>query len=99
MAPSSWPHPHHPIVDGQPSTETVEVFLHRPDLTDELVAWSGGKVVTPVNGGPVVVVPGRDNATKRIVGLGDYAVKVADKHFHASPAAGFATRYQPEGDG
>jgi hypothetical protein len=96
MAPSSWPYPHHPIVDGEPSTETVEVFQHRPDLTDALVAWSGGEVVESINGGPVVVVPGRDRSTKRIVGLGDYAVKVGDKHFHAAPAAGFSQRYAPE---
>lgn len=91
----SWPHPHRPLVDGEPSTETVEVFQHRPDLTDALVAWCDGEMLM-VNGGPAVLLPGRRKITERLVGLGDFAVKAGDT-WRAEPAAGFATRFVAEG--
>lgn len=97
MSVSSWPHPFHPAeVDATGAVVadeavTVEVFQHRPDLTDQLVAWSGGELLV-VNGGPVVLLPGSRRAAQRLVGLGDYAVRDGDT-VTAEEAAGFYQRF------
>ena len=89
---STWPHPFHRLVDGKPGP-LAEVFQLRPDLVEELRSWSGGQVVF-INGGPAVLLPGAAPLTRRLVGLGDFAVR-ADTGFLAEPAAGFYQRYQP----
>lgn len=91
-----WPRTFHPLdEDGQPDqTRTVEVFLHRPDLTEALLAWTGGEQLV-VNGGPAVLLPGTVPATQRLVGLGDFAARVGETKFRRELADGFATRYQP----
>lgn len=92
-----WPRTYVPLdADGQliPDGEPLELFLHRPDLTEDLLAWSGGTVLT-LNGGPVILLPGTAPAGQRLVGLGDHALRSASGQLRAEPADGFATRYQP----
>lgn len=88
---ADWPRAATPLdADGQPdpSRVQVELFLHRPDLTDELAGWSHGTVVL-VNGGPAVVLPNGDP-----VGLGDYALRFPKSgRLRLEPADGLATRY------
>lgn len=91
-----WPRPFHPVADGEPDTDvTVEVFLHRPDLTDQLLAWAGGDAadVLLINGGPTILLPGTRRAADRLVGLGDYAVKEPGHSVKAEQADGFSQRF------
>jgi hypothetical protein len=72
----------------------VQVFQLRPDLIEVCAAWCGGTVLPAVNGGPVLLVPGRDRAARRMAGLGDYVARTGQT-FTAEPADGIAQRYQP----
>ena len=92
--PETWPYTFHPArYEGDqlvPDTSTVvTVFQHRPDLTEQLVAWCGGFEVF-VNGGPAVILPGGGG----VVGLGDFAVRGL-YGLSAEPADGFYQRYIP----
>jgi hypothetical protein len=94
VAPSVWPHPFNPLINGEPDAEvTVQVFQHRPDLTAQLVDWCSGDRLT-LNGGPVVLLPGTRPANQRLVGLGDFAVRAGDT-WRAEPASGFYSRWAP----
>lgn len=95
------PAPFHPLLpatddDPEPRPDTsrvVEVHQLRPDLVDALVEWCEGTQLT-LNGGAVVLLPGRGSSATRLVGLGDYAVRDGAT-YRAEPAAGFAQRYTP----
>lgn len=96
-----WPRPFHPVNDGETDTGVVvEVFLHRPDLTNQLLVWAGGHAddVLLINGGPTVLLPGTRRASDRLVGLGDFAVKEPGHSVKAEQADGFSTRYLPVED-
>lgn len=90
-----YPHPHHPVVNGEPDLDvTVEVFQHRPAETAALLAWAGGDEVM-VNGGPAVVLPGTRPFTDRLVGLGDFVVRDGRTSGRRYPADGFHQRFRP----
>lgn len=91
----TWPHTFHPL-DGE-SREAVEVFQLRPDLVDQLVAWSGGELLV-VNSGPAVLLPGETPVQTRLVSLGDFAVRLVDGSYRPEPADGFWRRYRPADD-
>lgn len=91
----TWPREFHPLTDGVPDRDrTVEVFALEPGGADALADWSGGQTFT-VNGAPAVLLPGDDPFERRVVGLGDVAVHVAPRTFHAEPGGGLGARYVP----
>lgn len=93
---ADWPRRMQPHTGGEPTGDMVEVFVHTPLNTADVVVWAGGDRGF-VNGGPVVVVGGTRKAVDRLVGLGDFAVRDGDR-FWAEPADGFGQRYQPVAD-
>lgn len=96
-----WPRLFHPVEDGVPDLAVdVQVFQHQPGRTDQLLAWADAEVedVLLINGGPAVLLPGTRRSADRLVGLGDYAVKVDGHSVKAEPADGFFTRYAAHQD-
>jgi hypothetical protein len=73
-------------------SRTAEVYQLRPDTVDAFVVWTGG-TYDLVNGGPVVLLPGRGPALGRVVGLGDFAVREGEK-LSGERADGFWQRWQ-----
>jgi hypothetical protein len=108
--PTTWPAPVHPLVEAgtlppgldpvplsalvADPTRTVEAFQYRPDLTLDLVTWSGG-VVGIVDGAPALLL-----RTGGVVRLGDYALRDnPDGDVRAEVAAGFWQRWSPADPG
>lgn len=72
---------------------TVQLFQLRPDLVEACRSWCDGDLLI-LNGGPVVLVPGRGPSVRRLAGLGDYVVREGGA-FSAQSADGIAQRFQP----
>ncbi len=73
------------------TSRTAEVTQLRPDTVEQFVEWSGG-TYDLVNGGPVVLLPGRGPALGRVVGLGDFGVREGER-LSGERADGFWQRW------
>lgn len=88
-----YPHPFHPIVDGQPDTSgTVEVFQLRPGDQQRLIAWSRVQGYHGADGGVLLLDAGRVVGQ---VALGDFTVRDGDQLTVVPAEVGFFQRYVP----